>query len=51
MPADGSIMSGHIGTGPLWGFFAASVPVSCILVMLATSDIILSLIQGIGTQI
>jgi signal transduction histidine kinase len=53
MPADGSIyVWTHRALGPLWGFFAGFCAwFPGILVMLATSDIILSLIQGIGTQI
>ncbi len=53
MPADGSIyVWTHRALGPLWGFFAGFCAwFPGVLVMLATSDIILSLIQGIGTQI
>ena len=53
MPADGSIyVWTHRALGPLAGFFAGFCAwFPGVLVMLATSDIILSLIQGIGTQI
>ncbi len=53
MPTDGAIyVWSHRALGPLWGFFAGFCAwFPGVLVMLATSDIILSLIQGIGTQI
>jgi signal transduction histidine kinase len=53
MPADGSIyVWTHRALGPLWGFFAGFCAwFPGVLAMLATTDIILSLIQGIGTQI
>ena len=53
MPADGSIyVWTHRALGPLWGFFAGFCAwFPGVLVMLATSDVVLSLIQGIGTQI
>jgi glutamate:GABA antiporter len=52
MPVDGSIyVWTHRALGPLWGFFAGFCAwFPGVLVMLATSDIILNLIQAIGTQ-
>jgi len=53
MPVDGSIyVWTHRALGPLWGFFAAFCawfPV--ILAVLAGSDTVLSLVQGIGVQL
>src|SRR5216683_1552932 len=53
MPVDGSIyVWTHRALGPLWGFFAgfcAWFPV--ILAVLAGSDTVLSLVQGIGVQL
>jgi hypothetical protein len=53
MPADGGIyVWTHRAMGPLWGFFAAFCAwFPGVLVLLAASDSILSLLQGIGTQI
>src|SRR2546421_7106809 len=53
MPSNGGIyVWTHRALGPLWGFFAGFCAwFPGILAMLATTDIILSLIQGIGTQI
>ncbi|HEX6478657.1 MAG TPA: amino acid permease [Ktedonobacteraceae bacterium] len=53
MPVDGSIyVWTHRALGPLWGFFAGFCAwFPGVLVMLATIDIILSLIQGVGTLI
>lgn len=53
MPVDGAIyIWTHKAFGPLWGFFAGFCAwFPGVLAMIATTDIILSLIQGIGTQI
>ncbi len=53
MPVDGAIyVWTHRALGPLWGFFAGFCAwFPGILVLLSTSDIILSLLQGISTQI
>ncbi|HJT59414.1 MAG TPA: amino acid permease [Ktedonobacteraceae bacterium] len=53
MPVDGAIyIWTHRALGPLWGFFAGVCAwFPGILVLLSTSDIILSLIQGISAQI
>src|SRR5690242_3574275 len=53
MPADGSIyVWTHRALGPLWGFFAGFCAwFPGVLVLLAASAGIISLIQGIGTQI
>src|SRR3989440_10489696 len=52
MPADGAIyVWTHRALGPLWGFFAGFCAwFPGVLVLLAASDGIASLIQGIGTQ-
>jgi glutamate:GABA antiporter len=52
MPVDGAIyVWSHRALGPLWGFFAGFCAwFPGVLAMIATTDIILSLIQGIGTQ-
>src|SRR6266852_8311813 len=53
MPVDGAIyIWTHRALGPLWGFFAgfcAWFPV--VLVLLSAADGIISLLEGIGTQI
>ena len=53
MPADGAIyVWTHRALGPLWGFFAGFCAwFPGVLVLLAASAGIVSLIQGIGTQI
>ncbi len=53
MPVDGSIyVWTHRALGPLWGFFAAFCAwFPGILVLLASSDGIVTLLQGIGVQI
>src|SRR5438270_3918427 len=53
MPADGAIyVWTHRALGPLWGFFAAFCAwFPGVLVLLAATDGIILLIQGIGTQI
>ena len=53
MPVDGSIyVWTHRALGPLWGFFAGFCAwFPGILVLLSSSSVILSLIQGIGLQI
>src|SRR5579884_4054242 len=53
MPVDGAIyVWTHRALGPLWRFFAGFCAwFPGILVLLSTSDIILSLLQGISTQI
>ena len=53
MPADGSIyVWSHRALGSLWGFFAGFCAwFPGVLVLLATGDLIRSLIQGIGIQI
>jgi len=53
MPADGAIyVWTHRALGPLWGFFAGFCAwFPGVLVLLAASAGIISLIQGIGTQI
>src|SRR5438105_4341559 len=53
MPVDGSIyVWTHRALGPLWGFFAGFCAwFPGVLVLLSSSDVILSLIQGIGIQI
>ncbi len=53
IPVDGAIyVWTHRALGPLWGFFAGFCAwFPGILVLLSTSDIILSLLQGISAQI
>src|SRR5207302_2211743 len=53
MPADGGIyVWTHRAMGPLWGFFAAFCAwFPGVLVLLAASDTVILLLQGIGTQI
>src|SRR5437868_502152 len=53
MPVDGSIyVWTHRALGPLWGFFAGFCAwFPGVLVLLSSSDVILSLIQGIGVQV
>ena len=53
MPVDGSIyVWTHRALGPLWGFFAAFCAwFPGIIVLLSSSSVILSLVQGIGLQI
>src|SRR6266700_482031 len=53
MPSDGAIyVWTHRALGPLWGFFAGFCAwFPGILVLLVSSDTILTLIQGIGVQI
>jgi len=53
MPVDGSIyVWSHRALGPLWGFFAGFCAwFPGVLVLLSSSDSILSLVQGIGVQI
>src|SRR5579875_995579 len=53
MPVDGAIyVWTHRALGPLWGFFAGFCAwFPGILVLLSTSDIILSLLEGISTEL
>src|SRR5690348_18207868 len=53
MPVDGSIyVWTHRALGPLWGFFAGFCAwFPGIIVLLSSSSVILSLVQGIGLQI
>lgn len=53
MPVNGSIyVWTHRALGPLWGFFAGFCAwFPGVLVLLSSSDAILSLIQGIGVQV
>ena len=53
MPVDGSIyVWTHRALGPLWGFFAGFCAwFPGLLVLLSSSDAILSIMQGIGVQI